>query len=87
MLFSGVTLALVPPDKHELVSTVAPDKADISLRCLCTNIYSGAGASDLLIEFGSFFTYFLLVYSLQNVTMKVLYSSVSWSSISFSKHI
>ena len=44
MRFSGVTLALVPPVKP--VSPVASEKADISLWCLCTSFYSGAGASD-----------------------------------------
>ena len=44
MRFSGVALALFPPVKP--VSPAAADKADKSLRCLCTSIYSGAGASD-----------------------------------------
>ena len=44
MRFSGVTLAIVPPVKP--ISPVAADKADGSLRCLCTYIYSGAGDSD-----------------------------------------
>ena len=52
MRFSGVTLALVPPVKP--VSLVAADKLDISLRCLCTSISSGAGASDGVIMFGPF---------------------------------
>ena len=43
MRFSGVTLALVPPVK--LVSTVAAYKSDTSIQCLCTYIYSVAGAS------------------------------------------
>ena len=44
MRFSGVTLALVTPVKP--VSPVYADKEDIYIRCLCTYIYSGAGASD-----------------------------------------
>ena len=45
MSFSGVTFALVLPIKTELVSPVALDKEDRSLRCFCTTIYSGAGDS------------------------------------------
>ena len=44
MNFSIVTIALVPPVKP--VFPVADEKADGSLRCLCTYIYSGAGDSD-----------------------------------------
>ena len=53
-MFYGVTLALVPPVKPELISPVSLDKTDISARSLCNTISSGAGASDWVIEFGLF---------------------------------
>ena len=82
--FSGITFALVPPVK--LVFLVADDKADRSLRCVCTSIYYGAGASDWVIMFGTFFSYMYLIDSLSNSTINVVHSSVSSSSIFFSKH-
>ena len=42
MRFSDVTLALAPPVKPG--STVAAEKSDIYLQCLCTSIYYGSGA-------------------------------------------
>ena len=44
MSSSGVTLTLVPTVKP--VYPVDAEKEDVSLRCLCTSISSGAGASD-----------------------------------------
>ena len=44
MQFSGFTLTPVPTVKP--VSPVVYDKEDVSLRCLCTSISYGAGASD-----------------------------------------
>ena len=44
MRFFLVTLAIIPPVKY--VSPVVSDKADRYLRCLCTYISSGVGASD-----------------------------------------
>ena len=72
MRFSGVTLDLVPLVKH--VSPIAVDKTDI---CLCTSISSGAGAYDQVIDFGPFFSYYVLIDYLSNVTINVLYSYVS----------
>ena len=43
MRFSGVNLSLVPPVKP--VSPVDADKSYMSLQCLFTYIYSGAGSS------------------------------------------
>ena len=68
-------LALVPPVKP--VDTVAADKADISLQCLCTYISSGAGAYYLVIMFGYFFSSFVIRDSLSNGTINVVYSFVS----------
>ena len=48
----GVTLDLVPPVKPDFTYPVSPEKADISLQCLCTFISSGAVDSDLVIMFG-----------------------------------
>ena len=46
MRFSSVILVLVLPVKPELASTIDTEKANVSLQILCTNISSGAGASD-----------------------------------------
>ena len=75
MRFSGVTLDLVPIVKP--VSPVAADKTDIYLRCFSTYISSGAGAYDQVIDFGPFFSYYVLIDYLSNVTINVLYSYVS----------
>ena len=42
MRFTGVTLDIVPLVKP--ISPIASDKADESIRCLCTSISSGAVA-------------------------------------------
>ena len=81
MRFFSVTLALVPLVKH--VSHVDSYKANISLLFLCTSIFSGAGASDWVIVFGHFF--FVLIDSLSNGKINVVYTYVSWYSILFSK--
>ena len=77
MRYSGVTLALVSPVKPELVSPDAPDKTDIQAQILWNTIYSGASASDWEIELGPFLYIFILLDSLSNGTIHVLYSSVS----------
>ena len=83
MCFSGVTLALIPLVKP--VSPVSAEKSDRSLRCLCTSISYGACASDWVNMFVPFLKYFFLMDYLWHGTINVVYSSVSWSSIFFSK--
>ena len=57
MRFLAFVLAIVSPVNPELVSPVVPDKTDTSVQSLSTIITSGAGASDLVIEFGEFVTF------------------------------
>ena len=72
MYFPGVSHALVPLGKPELLPPVSQYKANRSLRSFCTNTTSDAGASDLEIKFGPFLTY-----SLSNGTIIFLYNYVS----------
>ena len=61
MRFSGVILALVSPFNLELTY--------ISVQGLSTTITSGAGAYDLLINFGPLVTFCVLIDSLGDVVL------------------
>ena len=87
MYFPGVTHALVPLGKPELLPPVSQDKENRLLVSLCTDTTSDAGASDLEIKFDLFLTIFLLIDSLSNGTINVLYNYVSWYSISYLKKL
>ena len=45
-MFPGVTLVIVYPGNHELVSPNAPQKTDRSVRSFTTTVNYDAGASD-----------------------------------------